>query len=382
LHSVLSPPRDAIDLTAPTPGLADFLYGGARHMGNLGEISTVRYAEAPPFEPRELPRDVHAIRRILVCIDHSRFSAVCLQQAIAISRSLGGVLTLLHVMDPPRERSGLQTTDVLDWEISRQEARAYLEKLEREGTEATGQQVEIRLEQGHPAERITALARELDADLIVIGSQGERLEAQWNLGSTAQQVLSVARGSVLVARSNSAANVSVSPKRILVPLDGSLRAESVLPTSVRIASANEAELLLTFVMREPVPTAILRSPEDLGAARELTDRLEISGKQYLEGLRVQLQREGASVRTLVLRDGDERQALLEISRRERSDLIVLSAHGSTCNPELITGSVTAHLLTHSGVPLLVLQDLRDSGPHGPEVDRRAPPPRSSYPESV
>ena len=75
--------------------------------------------------------------------------------------------------------------------------------------------------------------------------------------------------------------------------------------------------------------------------------------------------------------------LLELARTERSDLIVLSAHGSTCNPAMTSGSVTAHLLTHSVVPLLVLQDLRDSGPRGPEGDRRAPPPRSSsFPEGI
>ncbi len=381
-HYAVRPPLDSNDLHVQTPGLADFLNAGASQMGNVGEISTLRHAEAPPFTPRELPREVHAIRRILVCIDHSRFSDVCLQQAIAISRSLGGAITLLHVMDPPRERSGLQTTDVLDWEISRQEARAYLERLERDGAQATGHDVEIRLEQGHPAERITAVARELDADLVVIGSQGERGVAAWSLGSTAQQVLAVARGSVLVARSDASGSVAVSPKRILVPLDGSLRAESVLPTAVRIAGANEAELLLAFVVREPVATAVLRAPEDIDFARELASRLETSGKHYLDGLRTQLQREGASVRTVVVRSADERQSLLELCRTERSDLVVLSAHGSTCNPALTTGSITAHLLTHSGVPLLVLQDLRDSATSGPELDRRAPPRRSSYPESV
>jgi nucleotide-binding universal stress UspA family protein len=350
-------------------------------MGNLVEISNLRQAEDLPSQPRGLPHDVHAIRRILACVDLSRFSEMCLQHAVAVSRSLGGAITLLHVMDPPRERSGLQTTDVLDWEISRQEARAYLEGLQRQGTEASGCKVEIRLEQGHPAERITAVARELDADLTVLGSQGDR-DAIWNLGSTAQQVLAVARGSVLVAHAGSSEG-AVSPKRILVPLDGSLRAESVLPTAVRLASANEAELLLVYVVREPVPTAVLRAPEDLDVARELDNRLEGSGKQYLEGLRVQLQREGASVRTAVLRSADERQSLLELARTERSDLIVLSAHGSTCNPAMTSGSVTAHLLTHSVVPLLVLQDLRDSGPRGPEGDRRAPPPRSSsFPEGI
>ncbi len=218
-------------------------------------------------------------------------------------------------MQPLHERSGPQTTNVFDWEIARQEATAYLERLQREGTEASGRPVESRLEQGHPAERITEVARELGADLTVLGSQGERGVAAWNLGSTVQQVLAVARGSVLIARASPAGAVDGAPKRILVPLDGSIRAESVLPTAVRIASAHDAEMLLVFVVREQVATSVLRALEDLEIARKLAEHLAVGGEVYLDGLRDQLVREGASVRTRVVRSEDERQ----IHPRPRQD---------------------------------------------------------------
>ncbi len=326
-----------------------------------------------------LPRNARAVRRILVCVDHSSFAQACVRHAIAISKSLGGTITLLHVMQPPHERGGAQSTDVLDWEISRQEQGAFLALLEHDATKAAGQHVETRLEQGHPAERITAVARELDADVTILGSQGARGVAPWNLGSTVLQVLAVAQGSVLVVRSSTAETDVVCPKRILVPLDGSVRAESVLPAVVRIASMHGAELLLALVIQEPIVTGVLCSPEDLLAARELATRLEISGKRYVEELRGQLSREGAATRTVVLRSVDERQSLLELSRSEQSDLIVLSAHGSNCNPEVICGSVTVSLLTHAVVPLLVLQDLHDAELRGPDSSRRAPPLRASFP---
>jgi nucleotide-binding universal stress UspA family protein len=335
-------------------------------------------AALSPVE-RALPHNAHAIHRILVCIDHSAFSEACIRHAIAISKSLGGTITLLHVMQPPHERAGAQAMDVLDWEISRQEAVAFLGRLEHDATEAAGQHVETRLEQGHPAERIAAVARELHADVTILGSQGERGVAPWSLGSTVLQVLAVAQGSVLVVRSSTTATDVVCPKRILVPLDGSVRAESVLPTALRIASMHGAELLLALVIQEPIVTGVLCSPEDLVAARDLATRLEISGKRYLEELRGQLERNGASARTLVLRSPDERRSLLELSRSEQSDLIVLSAHGSNCNPEVICGSVAVSLFTHSVVPLLVLQDLHDTELHGHESNRRAPPLRASYP---
>jgi nucleotide-binding universal stress UspA family protein len=373
--------RDAADRNATgnfQPMMSNVVAGmrlkeGVEQMENFVESSNLRDVDARQFQPQLVARDAGTIRRILVCIDRSAFSEGCLGQAVAIAKGFGSAITLVHVMQPPHERSGPQTTNVFDWEIARQEATAYLERLQKEGTEASGGQVEYRLEQGHPAERITEVARELGADLTVLGSQGERGVAAWNLGSTVQQVLAVARGSVLIARPGPAGAIDGAPKRILVPLDGSLRAESVLPTAVRIASAHDAEMLLAFVVREQVATAVLRAPEDLQTARRLAARLEIGGEVYLNGLRDQLLREGASVRTLVVRSTDERRSILDLSRTERSDLIVLSAHGSTCNPALTCGSVTAHLIAHSVVSLLVLQDLRRSELGGQATDGRAPP---------
>src|SRR5512143_1384654 len=120
---------------------------------------------------REEPK-LH-VRRILVCLDLSQFSEVCLPYAIAIAQTFGSELTLTHVMQPPREHPGPHMTDALGWEISRQEARAYLERHEQEAARALGRAVEVRLEQGHPAERIVGLAREIGADLTVLGSHGE-----------------------------------------------------------------------------------------------------------------------------------------------------------------------------------------------------------------
>jgi nucleotide-binding universal stress UspA family protein len=291
------------------------------------------------------------MRRILVCLDRSPFSESCLPYAISLAKTFGSAVTLLYVMQPPHESPGLRTTDALDWEVSRQEATAYLERAEADAAEASGQHVDSRLEQGHPAERIAALARELSADLTVLGSHGEGGLTAWTLGSTVQQVLAVAKGSVLVTRSTSFTPSVASMKRILVPLDGSSRTESVLPTAARIAKANGAELLLVHVVSESIPSAILHTTEDLELVKQLGYRLEAAAKEYLEHLRVQWVGELPSVRTL-----------LEVAMREAIDLVVLSAHGCTCNPARPFGSVAAHLLTHSTVPLLVLQDL-------PELER-------------
>jgi nucleotide-binding universal stress UspA family protein len=319
--------------------------------------------------------------RILVAIDRSPFADVCVAYAISLARALGSQLTLVHVVQPS-EHAGLHT-DALSWEISRQEARAHLERLQEVAARELGRPVDVRLEQGQPAERIIDVAREIRADLTVLGSHGEGGVTAWNLGSTVQRVIAVARGSVSIVHSAPGA-ATLPPRRILAALDGSARTECVLPVVARMARAFDAAVVLAHVVAEPLATSVLRGGEDLELARALAGHLEISAKAYLEGLRTSLVHDGTSVRTIVARHPNQRQCILETAQHEQADLIVVAAHGEACDPARPFGSVTEYLLTHSSVPLLVLQDL-------PEAELRrmtpavepAPPLRASHPpESV
>jgi nucleotide-binding universal stress UspA family protein len=320
------------------------------------------------------------IHRILVCLDRSQLSEASLPHAISIAKTFESEVTLMHVMRPQR---GQQITDAIGWEISRQEARAYLEGHQHSTATALGRPVGIRLEQGHPAERIVGLAHELRADLTILGSHGEDGITAWNLGSTVQQVLEGTPGSVLLAHAASNVGGVAVPKLILVPLDGSLRTESVLPTAARMASAFGAELLLVHVVQEPVASAVLCEGEDLELAKELALRVERRAERYLEAVHDRLVRETPAVRARVIRHPNERQCLLEVSRSERVDLVVVSAHGLACDPARAFGSVTGHLLTYSSVPVLVLQDLPRTIERQDLVDQISPPLRASFaPEAV
>lgn len=320
-------------------------------------------------------------RRILVCLDRTTFSEVCVPYAVSLAKTFGGDITLVYVMQSHQEHDGPHTSDALSWEISRQEAQGYLERIQKEASRELGQAVDIRLEQGHPATRIVDLAHEIGADLTVLGSHGEAGVTPWNLGSTVQQVLAVTRSSVLIVHPSSTTPAAVALKRILVPLDGSVRTESVLPAAARMASAHGADMLLVHVVHEPHPTTLLYTAEDMDLAQRLATHLESGAKRYLERLQQQLAHEGTTVQTSVVRHANERQCLLEIAQREQIDLIVLSAHGSACDSAQTFGSVTSYLLANSMVPLLVLQDLPEHDLHrNQDVDATlAPPPlRASY----
>jgi len=320
------------------------------------------------LEVREMSPDVarpssadesHRRPRILVCLDRSSLSEMCVPYAVSLARSLGASITLGYIMPCDGDEPGPPIRDVLDWAIASQEVHLALERVRNEMSATLGEPVDVRVEQGRPAVRIVDLARELHADVTVIAGRGEGAGAPSNLGTTVSQVISLARSSLFIVHPLARRPDRFTPERILVPLDGSVRAESVLPDVARVARMYSAEVLLLHVVREPLSTALLCDAGDVTMAQMLALRLEAAAHRYLDPLRERLSREVSSVRTLVVRHANERRCILEAIESTRSDLVILSAHGSACDSGQSFGGVTLHLLTHATVPLLALQDIRE-----------------------
>jgi nucleotide-binding universal stress UspA family protein len=99
-------------------------------------------------------------------------------------------------------------------------------------------------------------------------------------------------------------------------------------------------------------------------ARQLEGRHEELAHRYLDDIRGLLERNGASVRTILRRDGDFRRVLYDIVERERPDLLVLAAHGRTGSGDAPFGKVAMECIHRPPAPLLVIQDLSPE-----EVDR-------------
>jgi len=304
-------------------------------------------------------------RHLLVCLDRSAAAEVCIAHARALAQAFGSRLTLLHVL-PSSAQLGRHPvrSDALDWALERRDAEAYLRNVCADlGLDAD---VRIEVTQGPPAERIAAAAHLLDADLVVLASHGEPFAEVGHVGATVHRVLASTRTSMFVARPGSTATTS--PRRIVVPLDGSPRTESALPVVAALATAHDAEVLLVHVVAEPTATALLQSAEDLELARAIADRTAVTAERYLARLRERRLHELRAVRTSVVRHPDVAQALLESCAN--ADLLVLTAHGASCSAQRSLGGIASHLLEQARVPTLVLQDVRTST----TSSSRPPPP--------
>jgi nucleotide-binding universal stress UspA family protein len=133
------------------------------------------------------------IRTILHPTDFSDRSRNALQLATALARDYRAKLVLLHVVPRPIVAFGDGVIPP-EPEDFREEARAKLDGLAAPGP---GVAVERHVTEGDPAAVIVHSARELSADLIVLGTHGRTGLGRLLMGSVAEQVVRKAACPVL-----------------------------------------------------------------------------------------------------------------------------------------------------------------------------------------
>lgn len=311
-------------------------------------------ARAKPTAESSEPPVETPFRRIAVCLDGSELGERILPHALAVAQSFGTPVTFLRVLEG--RPVGDAPPDPLEWDIRRREARDYLEQLAEECRSA-GAAIDVELIEGHPAEQICLWAEHHEADLTVLCSHGVSGRTEWSLASTARKLVERAPGSLLLVPAAAAAVSGVAQyRRILVPLDGSSRAESVIPLATRLVAAQGAEVILAHIVPIPELTEIgLLDAEDIELRERLVQRNERVAHEYLDRLRARGTAEGLSLRVIALRGGDVRNRLASLISDEEVDLVVLSAHGRGGHGDVPCGSVTTHLLAHASTPLLIVR---------------------------
>ncbi|UIZ58285.1 universal stress protein [Acinetobacter sp. SCLZS86] len=144
-----------------------------------------------------------AYQNILVPVDGSETSFAAVAKAVELAKAFGSKITVVQVLtlDPyiaAEYITANQTNDLI--ERARASIVKTLEEAKQKFTEQ-GVEAETKLLEGQViAREITNAAKELNADLIVIGSHGRTGLKKLFLGSVAQSILSEGTTPVLVVR--------------------------------------------------------------------------------------------------------------------------------------------------------------------------------------
>lgn len=136
-------------------------------------------------------------------------------------------------------------------------------------------------------------------------------------------------------------------KKILVPLDGSELAQSVLPYVAELARCTGAEVELLSAVSE----VALWDPNASVVAWSREEQLALG---YVESQREGLESNGVKATSHVLR-GEPADVIIEEASKTDADLIALSTHGRSGISRWLFGSVTGRVLESTEKPVLVVR---------------------------
>ncbi|NER21229.1 MAG: universal stress protein [Symploca sp. SIO1B1] len=227
-----------------------------------------------------------------------------------------------------------------------------------------GLSAEILLLRGVAVEAILYAVEATKTQLVAMTSQGRTGLAQVFYGSVASGVLNRVNCPILLVRPETKPSTETN-KRILVPLDGSIRSETVIPHVEGIATLYNAKITLVRIVRTGYQTTVFADLEQdikeelvseklfnkLGQHQEI-ERVK-EARQYLLNWQKQLQDQGLDVE-VALMYGRPIDSIIKIAEEINADLIAMTSKGRTGLEQVFYGSVASGILNRSTRPLLLV----------------------------
>ncbi|MFC1848321.1 universal stress protein [Chloroflexota bacterium] len=304
-------------------------------------------------------------KQMLVPLDGSRLAENALIYGVQVATKLNLDITLLHVYKP----------DELEFVPSRQSyieravdlVQNQLEEIQKDaGAQMKSRSLEVqcKLAKGHPAEQILGYAEENQIDLILIGTHGRSGISRWAMGSVADKVLRGSSVPIWLVRAGLPKDLFGDKrpvKSILVPLDGSELAESVLPHVEVLAKQRDTEqvdVVLLSVCKIPLVADYYLSYIPLNWD-DHARRCRREAEGYLAIIERRLKDSGLKVRSEVVvaypQEAGPADKIVDYSNSILCDLIVMSTHGHSGLIRWAFGSVADRVLHGASRPILLVR---------------------------
>jgi nucleotide-binding universal stress UspA family protein len=212
---------------------------------------------------------------------------------------------------------------------------------------------------GRVAPTIEAHAADHRPDLIIMTTHGRGGLSRLWLGSVADTLVRRAGVPVLLVRGEEApggdAEVPVF-RHVLVPLDGSPRAETVLDHAVRLGAPDATTYtLLTVVAPRLIAVRSYPGMRTPPVDQEDLESRVSEAQAYLDHVAGELRRSGATVATRVVVNLQAASGILDAAAAESADLIALATHGRGAITRFVLGSVADKVVRGAETSVLALR---------------------------
>jgi nucleotide-binding universal stress UspA family protein len=269
------------------------------------------------------------LERLLLATDGADLGKSSLREALHLAKLCSSKLITLAVVGTDRHYE-----DAMAWqrEMERVEdsMRDRLEPFRRQALEE-GIDIEILIRWGEePYWEIVEEATKNRAGMVIMGTHGRTGIKRLIQGSVTANVIGHAPCNILVVPSN----VKLGYRNILAATDGSIHSAAATYEAVAIAKRCAATLVIL---------SVAASDSEVPAANDTVNQAVALA-----------QRENVTTEGAVAR-GKPPEAIVEISKQKKADLIVVGSHGRTGLMHLLMGSVTEQVICHAEAAVLVVK---------------------------
>lgn len=284
------------------------------------------------------------IEFILVATDFSSAAQRAVLRAAQLGIEHQAPLEILHVMEalPPGEESRPETTATAV-ESRLAEVAAQLDR--------PGLSIRHRVEQGKDFVAIIQRARQMQANLVVIGAQGEHAPQNTFFGTTAQKLSRKGNTPLLVVKQPT----QTPYRRTLVATDFSSASRQALEVAMQIAPQAEIDLLHVFwIWGESRLGMVGAGPQERSSyRRQIEDSAAVTLQEWLDKNDL-----GARHINLHVRQGHPATVITQLAQERQADLTVIGTTGRSGLPYILLGSVAEKVLCGATGDVLVVR------PHG------------------
>jgi len=296
--------------------------------------------------------------RIIVPLDGSERAEGVLPYVRTLARQLALPVTLMQAIDPEAVASFTDPAQKVHFDRivgnMKTTSADYLRNLGH--TFAPSVKVDQSVEIGCPAEIIVTRAAADAGILIAMATHGRSGFQRWALGSVADKVLHAATNHMFLIRSHAESGKAMQEaaiNSILVPLDGSVLAEKVLPHIAVLAKKMRPQVIL--LMAHSV--RLQAFGEDVHTPRfdRIVAQIREEAKRYLAAKAQQLRVEGLDTVTCVLLEGDPEEEIIAFAQKTADNIVAMCSHGRSGIGRWILGSVTERIVRHSADPVLIIR---------------------------
>ncbi len=143
-------------------------------------------------------------------------------------------------------------------------------------------------------------------------------------------------------------------QHILVPLDGSERAERAIPVAARLARGSGGSITLLRIVASPFEPGwqAMDSPVSM---QESLDTDQVDATEYLTRISTDAMLAGVATSTSVFK-GAPGTGILSVARSQKVDIIIMCSHGYAAMTRWALGSVAEKVAFHAPTPVLVLRE--------------------------